>query len=76
MVHAFVLVDCGAGSETGIVETLRGLDAVTDAHVVAGDFDVVVETEGEQVRDLLKTVTRDVRSIDGVGTTRTYVSLE
>jgi DNA-binding Lrp family transcriptional regulator len=76
MVHGFVLVDCGAGAETEVAAAIRAVDVVEEAHVVAGDFDVVVEIECEAVPDILRTVTREIRSLDGVGTTRTYVSLE
>lgn len=76
MTHAFVFVDCAAGTAEGVVEAIRQYESVESAHVVAGDFDVVAEVGGETVRDLLRTVTSEIRPLDGVGTTKTYVSLE
>jgi DNA-binding Lrp family transcriptional regulator len=75
MVHAFVLVDAAAGTAESVVEAARDVEGVEEAHVVAGDFDVVLEVSGPTVHDVLSTVTRSVRSREGVGTTRTYVSL-
>ncbi|PSP78084.1 AsnC family transcriptional regulator [Halobacteriales archaeon QS_1_68_20] len=76
MTHAFVFVDCAAGTARSLVDEIRAVDGVEQAHVVAGDFDVVVELTAVEVRDLLGKVTRQIRSLDGVGTTRTYVALE
>lgn len=76
MVHAFVFVDCAAGTDRPVVSTIRGVEGVDEAHVVAGDFDVVAEVTAAEVHDVLGLVTREIRPLDGVGTTRTYVALE
>ena len=76
MVHAFVFVDAAPGTAPKLPTLLAGVDAVTEAHVVAGDHDVVVEIEAGSVYDVLSTVTEAVRPLDGVERTRTYVSLE
>lgn len=76
MVHAFVLLDCAAGTAQSVCAEVKEVSAVEEAHVIAGDFDVVVELTAEEVHDLLSVVTREIRSLDGVGTTRTYISLE
>ncbi len=76
MARAFVFVDCAAGTARSVVTEIGEIEGVEEAHVVAGDFDVVAELTAEAVRDLLATVTSDVRSLEGVGTTRTYVALE
>ncbi|WP_394341812.1 hypothetical protein [Natrarchaeobius halalkaliphilus] len=36
----------------------------------------MVEIEGDGPHDILTTVTSDIRSLEGVGTTRTYVRLD
>ncbi|WP_132059481.1 Lrp/AsnC ligand binding domain-containing protein [Halorussus amylolyticus] len=76
MVRAYVAVITGSGASEDAVGTVRDLTGVTEAHVVAGDFDVVAEIEGETVRDLQKIVTEGIHDIDSVGTTRTYVQLD
>lgn len=76
MVHAIVLVDTAVGVAEELLPMVREAEGVSEAHVVAGDFDMVVEVDGPEVYDVLSTVTRKIRPLDGVGTTRTYVCIE
>ena len=76
MIRAYTTVITGGGTSPDVVERIRGLPNVTEAHVVAGDFDIVVELEADDVRGIQETVTSDIRSFDEVGTTRTYVQLD
>lgn len=75
MVHAFVLIKTTPGQSTTVVETARKHDAVTEAHVVAGEYDVIVELEGVDVYSILEAVTGELRGLEEVVDTRTYVSL-
>ena len=76
MVHAFVMVKTDSvGAET-VLDAVLGVDGITEAHIVAGDFDIIAEVEAEEVYDVLGAVATDVRSIDGVVDTKTYVALE
>lgn len=76
MVRAYAMIDTGEGASPKLCEQIRTFDGVTEAHVVAGDFDIVVELEGDRRHDLQRVLTSEIRSLDGVGTTRTYVCLE
>lgn len=76
MAHAFAFVDVSAGDAGKLPAMLSQVESVTEAHVVAGDYDVVVELKDEEVYDLLSTVTEAIRPLDGVERTRTYVALE
>jgi DNA-binding Lrp family transcriptional regulator len=76
MVKAILMIDTAAGQSESVASAVRAVEGVTEAHVVAGDFDVVVELTADEVYDMLGTVTSKIRSLDGVGTTRTYVCLE
>jgi len=76
MVSAYAMIDVGEGASSELCERIRTLDGVTEAHVVAGDFDIVVELQGERPYDLQHVLTAEIRPLDGVGTTRTYVCLE
>ena len=75
MVHAYVTVITATGSSPEVVSRIRELDGVTEAHVVAGERDVIVELDVESMSELMRTVTAGIRGIDDVGTTRTYVAL-
>lgn len=76
MVSAYVLVDADVGVATDLQARFRELDMVTDGHVVAGDWDVILEVTGDEVYDVLSMVTDEIQALDGVVDTKTYVSLE
>jgi len=76
MVRAFIMVKAGTGQAQALLETIRGLDHVADAHVVAGEYDVIVEAEADEVYDVINSVATEIRSLDDVTDTKTYVCLE
>jgi DNA-binding Lrp family transcriptional regulator len=70
------MVKAGAGHAESLLETARNLDHVIEANIVAGDFDIIVEAEGEEVYDVINQVATRIRSTDDVTDTKTYVCLE
>jgi DNA-binding Lrp family transcriptional regulator len=76
MVRAFIMVKVDAGHAEAVLEEVVGLGRVTEANVVAGDFDLVVEAEGDEVYDVLHSASNAIRSVEGVTDTKTYVCLE
>ena len=76
MVHGYVFLDAATGAAEKLPALLDNVEVVREAHVVAGDHDVVAEVETEGVYDVLATVTEQIRPLDGVESTRTYVALE
>jgi len=76
MVRAFIMVKTAAGKSAELQERIREMDAVLDAHVVAGEYDVIVEAEADEVYTVINTVATDLHDLDGIVDTRTYVCLE
>ncbi|MFB6134948.1 MAG: Lrp/AsnC family transcriptional regulator [Halanaeroarchaeum sp.] len=76
MSNAYVTIVTAANTSPSVTERLAELDAVSEVHIVAGDFDVIAELEADDTNDLLPVVTKDIQAIDGVGHTRTYVVLD
>lgn len=76
MVHAFVMVRTGPGQSEAMVEAAREVEAITEAHIVAGDYDLVVEIETEEVYEVLHTASSELQGLDGVEDTKTYISLD
>ena len=76
MVRAFIMVKTTAGTSATLQEGITDLAGVLEAHVVAGQYDIVVEAEGEEVYDVIHDVATDIRDLDGVVDTRTYICLE
>ncbi|MFC6768584.1 Lrp/AsnC ligand binding domain-containing protein [Natrinema soli] len=76
MVDAYTMIDTATGTAEEVCQTLCDAEEVIDAHVLAGDFDVMVELTGDDSHDILETITDTVRPLEGVGTTRTYIRLD
>jgi DNA-binding Lrp family transcriptional regulator len=76
MVRAFIMVKADSGHAESLLGTVRGLDHVAEANIVAGDFDIIVEAEAEEVYNVINSVATKVRSLDAVDDTKTYVCLE
>ncbi len=75
MVHAFIMVKTGAGSSEDVQTDLAAFEGVTDSHVVAGEYDIIVEATGDEVYDVLSTASKKISAMEGVTDTKTYVSL-
>lgn len=76
MVQAYVMVEVGGGDAAGLLDAVLGVDHVKEAHIVAGEYDIIAEVEADEVRDVMSTVATAVRSLTGVADTRTYVCLD
>jgi len=75
MVHAFIMIRTTAGASQEVQDSIADTENVTEAHVVAGEFDVIAEATGEEVYDILSTASADIQAVAGVEETKTYVSL-
>lgn len=76
MVDAFVMIDVAAGTVERVLDAIRDLDAVTEAHVVAGGYDIVAETTGESVYAVLDASSTGIQDIEGVVDTTTYIAMD
>lgn len=76
MVRAYVTITTRAGTSRDLVGALRALDAVRQADIVAGEFDIVAQVEADTEHDLLVLVTDAIQGLEGVGRTSTCIVLE
>ena len=76
MATAFVLINTETGSESKVVASLRKLDAVKEAHIVYGVYDVVTKVEAETMDGLKETIKYEVRIQEGVQSTLTLLVIE
>ncbi|QGN08125.1 Lrp/AsnC family transcriptional regulator [Halorhabdus sp. CBA1104] len=76
MVRAFIMVKTVAGKAEGILGDVRTAIGVEEAHVVAGQYDLIVEAERNSVYEVMESVASGIRDIEGVADTRTYMCLE
>jgi len=76
MVRAFIMVKTAAGKSADLQNQIRQMEEVLDAHVVAGQYDIIVEAEGDEVYTVIHTVATELHELDGVMDTRTYICLD
>jgi DNA-binding Lrp family transcriptional regulator len=76
MVSAFIMVKTAAGKSQELLGAIREREGIEEAHVVAGQYDIIAEGGGDEVYDVLHSVATGIRNLDGVVDTRTYICLE
>ncbi len=76
MAEAFVLVNTEIGSEEEVLATLKSIDAVKEAYMVYGVYDIVLKV-GSDTMDILKnTILTKIRQMDRVRSTLTMIVVE
>ena len=76
MVSAFIMIKTVAGKSEDLLESVLEAEGITEAHIVAGQYDIIAEAAGEEVYDVMHSVSTSVRDLEGVADTRTYICLE
>ncbi|RLN01836.1 Lrp/AsnC family transcriptional regulator [Haloarcula sp. Atlit-7R] len=76
MVSAFIMVKTAAGKSEDLLATVRDAEGITEAHIVAGQYDIIAEATGTEVYDIMQSVSGHIRDLNGVDDTRTYICLE
>ena len=76
MVRAYIMVKTAAGKSEELLASIQGLGGVIESHIVAGKYDIIIEATADEVYDVMHSVATDIRELDGVADTRTYIALE
>ncbi|WP_136589567.1 Lrp/AsnC ligand binding domain-containing protein [Salinigranum halophilum] len=76
MVHAFIMVKTGAGESEQLLGPVRDLDSVTEAHIVAGAYDIIAEVDADEVYEVLKAASSGIQGLQGVTDTKTYIAMD
>jgi DNA-binding Lrp family transcriptional regulator len=72
MLKAYLLIVCEVGLERSIEEAIRRVSNVTDVDVVYGEYDLIVKTEVNDIKQL-DSVVSEIRRIKGVLRTMTLL---
>jgi DNA-binding Lrp family transcriptional regulator len=59
-----------------MVEPVRELALVTEAHIVAGAYDIIAEVDADEVYEVLKTASSSIQGLEGVTDTKTYIAMD
>jgi DNA-binding Lrp family transcriptional regulator len=76
MALAFVLVNTEVGSESKVVESLGKIEAVKEAYLIYGVYDIIAKVEAETMENLKQIIRDKVRKQDKVLSTLTLIAVE
>ena len=76
METAYVLISCDLGCEEQIIEELKQLANVKEAHGILEAFDILVKVESDGGESLRDTITWKIRKLNRVRSTLTLIVLE
>ncbi len=76
MVIAYILLTCDLGSENSVIEQLKAIASVKEAHGIYGAYDILVKVESSSADDQRETVTFKIRKIPHVRSTLTLTCIE
>jgi len=76
MPMAFVLINSEIGGENEVLEELRKVPNVKEAHIVYGVYDIIAKVEAEDMDKLKSIITWKIRRLDRVRSTLTMIVVE
>lgn len=76
MVIAYVMVKANTGEADRLKTAILDLDGVIDAHVVAGDVDIIAKLDVESPEDVKAIAADGIQGVEGVEDTHTYIAME
>ena len=76
MTTAYVLINCDLGYEEQIIEELKHLSDVKEAHGTFGAYDILAKVESANVEALRETIMWKIRKIRHVRSTLTLMGME
>lgn len=76
MARAYVLMNCTLGSEKDVLDVLRKLDGVKEAHGTLGLYDIIVQIESDSEEKIQEIVTGKIRKMPNIHSTMTLTRSE
>jgi DNA-binding Lrp family transcriptional regulator len=75
MPSAYVLINTNAGTEQNLLRELRKLDAVKEAKIVMGEYDIIATLDCETFPELKNCINNQVRYLDNISSTMTLMAV-
>ena len=72
----FCLLKVEVGEEKEVIKNLLAIPEIIRAHIVTGEYDIIVELNGESFADLKVIVLENIRKIANIKQTLTCPALE
>ncbi|GFN39024.1 MAG: transcriptional regulator, AsnC family [Marine Group I thaumarchaeote] len=76
MVISYTLLACDPGSENSVMEQLKAIADVKEAHGIYGPYDILVKVESSSMNDQRETIAFKIREIPHVRSTLTLTCIE
>ncbi|MFB6103536.1 MAG: Lrp/AsnC family transcriptional regulator [Halobacteriaceae archaeon] len=76
MVTAYLMVKANTGQADRLLEEVTEVPGVEEAHVVAGDIDLIVKAAVDGPEDVKAIAADHIQRIDGVEDTETYLAMD
>ena len=73
---AYVLINVELEREREVLDAVRKIESVKEAHAVYGVYDIVVKVEAETMDKLKETVNRNVRRLNKIRSTLTMIIMD
>jgi len=74
--RAYVLINVELESEREVLDAVRKIEGVKEAHAIYGVYDLIVKVEAETMDKLKETVTWKIRLLNKVRSTLTMMITE
>ncbi|MDY6818355.1 MAG: Lrp/AsnC ligand binding domain-containing protein [Halobacteriales archaeon] len=75
MVTAYIMVKSITPEADRLRTEIEAIDGVLEAHIVAGDVDLIAKVDVETPGDVKTIAADNIRAIDGVENTQTYIAM-
>ncbi len=76
MARIYMLANVLPGRDGDIRDTLRGINGVTNADVITGQFDLVAVLESADMNEIFTRILKKIRKIKGITRTETFIAVE
>ncbi len=73
MAAAYILMNIESGKVGKAHTALRSMKGVTQAHIVAGQFDIIAMVEAKGLEQLSQRIMMEIQTISGVRSTTTAI---
>lgn len=75
MVTAYVLINSEVGTEIELLKRLEGIEAVEEARIVMGEYDVIAKLHCNTMHELKNSINFKLRYLDNVVSTMTLMAV-
>ena len=76
MVTAYVMVKANTGEADRLKTAIMDIDGVVDAHIVAGDVDIIAKLDVDSPADVKEIAADGIQNVEGVEDTQTYIAMD